>query len=150
MYFVDRQKIAQTLVYMNRLLDTFNREKWESAVEQLALERLAQNLIESVIDVGNQMIDGFIMRDPGGYEDIIDILEDESVLPQRDAAAIKEVIRFRKMLVQHYMDVDHKALQRTIAEHWNALKRFSEHVQKYLETELGPLSAFMPNDKTRG
>ena len=26
------------------------------------------------------MIDGFIMRDPGGYEDIIDIMEDEKVI----------------------------------------------------------------------
>ena len=26
------------------------------------------------------MIDGFIMRDPGSYEDIIDIMEDERVI----------------------------------------------------------------------
>ena len=37
-------------------------------------------VIESIIDVGNTMIDGFIMRDPGGYEDIIDIMEDEKVI----------------------------------------------------------------------
>ncbi|GAA3319942.1 hypothetical protein GCM10020331_028930 [Ectobacillus funiculus] len=29
------------------------------------------------LDVGNAIIDGFIMRDPGSYEDIIDILVDE-------------------------------------------------------------------------
>lgn len=34
--------------------------------DRLALERTASVLIEAVIDVGNQMIDAFIMRDPGG------------------------------------------------------------------------------------
>ena len=35
--------------------------------------------MESMMDVGNLMIDGFIMRDPGSYEDIIDILVDEKL-----------------------------------------------------------------------
>ena len=35
-----------------------------------------------MMDVGNLMIDGFIMRDPGSYEDIIDILIDEKVITQ--------------------------------------------------------------------
>ena len=49
---------------------------------QLALERMVQISIDSVLDVGNAMIDGFIMRDPGSYEDIIDILLDEKVITE--------------------------------------------------------------------
>ena len=38
------------------------------------------------------MIDGFIMRDPGSYEDIIDILMDERVISEEDGQGMKEVI----------------------------------------------------------
>lgn len=145
MYFVDRRKIGGTLRYMDSLLDLFENGDWGTRTGRLALERLAQNLIESMIDVGNQMIDGFIMRDPGGYDDVIDILADESVLPSEDASAIKEIVHLRRMLVQDYMAVDHERIQRVVANHLMPLKRFSAHVTDYLEKELGPVSAFSPD-----
>lgn len=148
MYFVDRQKISQTLAYMDDMLALFEKEtNWQSRVEQLALERLAQNIIESVIDVGNQMIDGFIMRDPGSYEDVIDILVDEKVIPKDQGGGFKTVIQLRKPLVQRYMLIDHQKLRETLAKHILPLKQFSKHVAGYLEQELGPVSAFSP-DKT--
>lgn len=36
------------------------------------------------------MIDGFIMRDPGSYEDIIDILVDERVIPKDTKLPIRD------------------------------------------------------------
>ncbi|RYL95669.1 DUF86 domain-containing protein [Sporolactobacillus sp. THM7-4] len=151
MYFVDRKELAKKLDYMNELLHIFHDQKnWENKVEALALERLAQNLIESMIDVGNQMIDGFIMRDPGGYDDVIDILADESVLPSGDAQEIKEVIHLRKTLVQDYTEVDHGTLRKTIADHFGPLQKFSSRIESYLEQEMGPVSAFSPDtDKKR-
>ena len=67
---------------MEELLALYEeKEDWKaSLIESLALARLAHVIVESMIDVGNTMIDGFIMRDPGGYEDIIDIMEDEKVI----------------------------------------------------------------------
>ena len=37
-------------------------------------------LIESSVDIGNMIIDAFILRDPGNYKDVIDILELEMLL----------------------------------------------------------------------
>lgn len=56
---------------------------WNTEIEKKALERIVHLLIENVLDVGNAMIDGFIMRDPGSYDDIIDILVDEKVVKKR-------------------------------------------------------------------
>lgn len=146
MYFVDRQKISRTLAYLDDILALFEKEtNWESDVNQLALERLAQNIIESIIDVGNHMIDGFIMRDPGSYEDIIDILVDEKVIPKDEEESFKAVIQLRKPLVQSYTSIDHQKLHTVLAQHLLPLKRFPEHVAGYLEQELGPVSAFAPN-----
>ena len=44
------------------------------------------------------MIDGFIMRDPGSYDDIFDILEDEKVITEEMCGSFKNVIQLRKNL----------------------------------------------------
>src|SRR5699024_3840645 len=102
MYFVDRDTIEATLVYMEELLSGFDGLDLGMLKDKLALERVVHMVGESILDVGNMMIDGFIMRDPGGYEDIIDILIDEEVLPESDKQAYYDIIRLRKPLVKDY------------------------------------------------
>ena len=78
MYFVDRDKIEEKLIYIDNQIQLFeSQQAWNTAIEKAALERIVQMTIEAILDVGNSMIDGFIMRDPGSYDDIIDIMEDE-------------------------------------------------------------------------
>lgn len=118
----------------------------DSLLKKLALERMAQGWIEAIIDVGNQMIDGFIMRDPGSYEDIIDILDDEKVIKPSEADSLKKVIGLRKMLVQDFTKVDHTYIQQTLKDNLRSITVFPERVRKYLEQELGPVSAFLPDE----
>ena len=92
MYFVDREKIEQILVFMNEQMNNFTHQReWNTTIEKLGLERVAHTLIESILDVGNSMIDGFIMRDPGSYEDIIDILLDEKVINELMSEDLKRL-----------------------------------------------------------
>ncbi|TCP19137.1 uncharacterized protein YutE (UPF0331/DUF86 family) [Scopulibacillus darangshiensis] len=145
MYFIDREKIERMLAYMTETLGLLKEtHTWTTPLEKLALERVAQNVIEAVIDVGNQMIDGFIMRDPGSYEDIIDILVDEQVVPREHEDGLKQVIRLRKSLVQDYVTLNHEAVYQVVKENIDKLVSFPKHVNDYLEKELGPVSAFMP------
>lgn len=145
MYFIDRKKITETVSYMNSLLDLYEEKKdWASLTDQLALERLANNVIESIIDVGNSMIDGFIMRDPGSYEDIIDILTDEKVIDSDMDQPLKNVVEVRKMLVREFMKADHEAIHSVLNSNFAALKKFGPKVEHYLVHELGPVSAFLP------
>lgn len=149
MYFVDRNKINSTIMYLDTLTCLLEeKQDWTSLeIDKLALERIAQNIIESMIDVGNSMIDGFIMRDPGSYEDIIDILTDEQVIPIEMDAPLKSVIQLRKMLVRDFIKVDHQVLSDTLLNHVNLLKEFPQKVTHYLTHELGPVSAFLPEEK---
>lgn len=148
MYFIDRSKITGTIQYMNSLLEFYEeRQDWTSMGDQLALERVCANVIESIIDVGNSMIDGFIMRDPGSYDDIVDILVDEKVIPEEMDQPLKQVIALRKMLVREFMKVDHQAIITAIDENLEALKAFGPKVEHYLVHELGPVSAFIPETK---
>lgn len=148
MYFIDRSKITETVIYMGKLVELYEKKaQWTSLTDELALERLASNMIESVIDVGNSMIDGFIMRDPGSYEDIIDILTDEKVVTPEMDGPLKQVIGLRKMLVREFEAVNHQELQDVLNRNLEALKDFGPKVEYYLEHELGPVSAFLPENK---
>ncbi|MCH1625541.1 type VII toxin-antitoxin system HepT family RNase toxin [Ferdinandcohnia quinoae] len=143
MYFVDREKIERTLKFIEEHLLLFNNHSvWTSIIEKKALERISQLLIDAVLDVGNSMIDGFIMRDPGSYDDIIDILEDEKVITSAHANQFKDIIRLRKILVQDYLEVNHDELILTIRENLTCVQSFPQAIRTYLENELGPVSAF--------
>ncbi|MFJ7753032.1 DUF86 domain-containing protein [Peribacillus muralis] len=143
MYFVDRQKIEQILVFLEKQLGIFegldNRDGDHS---ELITERLIHTSIDSVLDAGNAIIDGFIMRDPGSYDDIIDILHDEKVISEDKMVQFKKVLPLRKMLVQDFIEVDHQELHSVFKENIGAFKSFPHSVRDYLTNELGPVSAF--------
>lgn len=149
MYFVDRNKVNMTLSYMKEIVQVLEEtpDITSNNISKLALERIAQNVIESIIDVGNTMIDGFIMRDPGSYDDIIDILTDEKVISQEMDAPLKEVISLRKTLVRDFINVNHNEIAETLIANMSVIKQFSDQVEHYLTHELGPVSAFLPEDK---
>lgn len=143
MYFVNRSEIEAIITNMDNVLTEVKEDRsFSSTVEQLALERIVHVLIESILDVGNMMIDGFIMRDPGSYYDIIDILLDEKVLPQEDEISYKSFIDLRKMIVQDYLNIDHDTIQETLFAAKETLGKFSSHIRAYLVNELGVANAF--------
>src|SRR5690606_10228800 len=100
----------------------------------------------SIIDVGNSMIDGFIMRDPGSYDDIIDIMEDEKVITTEMSAPLKKVLGLRTMIVREFVEVDNEEVESVLNETKEVIKTFPEKVRYYLENELGPVSAFSPTE----
>jgi uncharacterized protein YutE (UPF0331/DUF86 family) len=143
MYFVDRKKIEQTLQCLEQTMAVFSaKEEYVQQIDQYALERMAQLMIDCILDIGNAIIDGFIMRDPGSYEDIIDILVDEKVVQLKEGEGLKEIVRLRKMLVQDYISVQHEQVIAALQEQRAVIEAYPSHVRRYLEQELGPVSAF--------
>lgn len=146
MYFVDRKLLDTRLGFLKEVLAYTEQiaQVPQSKTEQLAYERAIHLLIECILDIGNQMIDGFIMRDPGSYEDIIDILEDEQVIYDEVRASLKQLIQLRKLLVSQYTELDIHNLWQTYQQAKAQLRLFPDLVRGYLENELGPVSAFTP------
>jgi uncharacterized protein YutE (UPF0331/DUF86 family) len=145
MYFVDREKIEERLSYIEKQIENFEALKeCETIIEKLAVERMVHMVIEAVLDVGNSMIDGFIMRDPGSYDDILDILEDEKVITEEMCESFKRIIVLRKSLLQFYTNINHQELREAFHSELPALKRFATSVRGYIENELGPVTTFKP------
>ncbi|WP_273832294.1 DUF86 domain-containing protein [Guptibacillus sedimenti] len=146
MYFVDRKKIEEQLIYFDKMIKILKESSFQTELQMLGLERLHHVFIESMIDVGNSMIDGFIMRDPGSYEDIIEILSDEKVISSENAVRLKEVVGMRKPLMQEYVNPQHGALEQNLRKNLSALEQFPADIRKYLTQELGAVSAFLPDN----
>jgi uncharacterized protein YutE (UPF0331/DUF86 family) len=143
MYFVNREKLETTLVFLEKQISLFSSQtEWSTPLEKAALERITHLMIESMLDVGNSIIDGFIMRDPGSYDDIIDILIDEKVITAETGKSLKVLIQYRKVLVQLYTEIDHVELQKQFFRYIEAFALFPKNVRDYLTNELGPVSAF--------
>lgn len=143
MYFVDREKIEKTLQFIEGQVEVFQTlNEINDDVKKRALERVAHTLIDSVLTVGNAMIDGFIMRDPGSYEDIIDILLDEKVITEDMAEQFKTFLPYQKQLVHDYVELKHQKLFDTLNNCLEAFIQFPEKIRQYLEQELTGVTAF--------
>lgn len=149
MYFVDRNKITITLDHLDEILSIFEKEQnWlKDEISILALQRIGHNAMEAMMDVGNLIIDGFIMRDPGSYDDIIDILLDEKVITTDMEKPLKDVVGLRKMLVREFVQVNNKQVLEVLSGSLEAMKQFSTVAKNYIENELGPVSAFLPENE---
>lgn len=142
MYNVNVEAVEEALQCLEKTLpilktlSQMEEGQWdEDPVRFLAAQRGVHITIEAVIDVGNLLIDGFIMRDPGSYLDIIDILEDEKVISGALAGRLREWVDFRQALVKHYTRVDKRELLELLQKHVRALEDFPSCVREYVQRE---------------
>lgn len=143
MYDVNTKRIDEVLDQMSRmlaLLETLTARGKEALladeVALAAMERALHLSIEAVIDTGNALIDGFIMRDPGSYADIVEILRDETVVSDEQAGVLASVVEFRRFLVNEYTKVPQEAMIALVGKGLPVLRQFEPAVRSYLEKEL--------------
>jgi uncharacterized protein YutE (UPF0331/DUF86 family) len=144
MYDVNVKRISEILKHldilnqtMRELLDDEEKTFIEDSVRYFAGQRVLQLAIEAITDVGSLLIDGFIMRDPGSYQDIIEIMKDEQVLTADYSDRILRMVSYRKALTQGYLQLDRQELYRWLEEHVEDTQRFPKDIRKYLQQELG-------------
>lgn len=143
MYFVDKDKLTYKLNYLRKLTEDYSENK----ENHYAFERIAQMLIESSVDIGNMVIDGFILRDPGNYKDVIDILELEGVISKETQQGINQTVDVRKRFVHQYDQLDTKDLIPLFDDSLKDYERFIDEVINFLNNENVPVTAFGKGDQ---
>lgn len=137
-YDVDVERIQKQLHHLEQCAGVLQKleEKPSGLEARFSAERALHLAVECMIDVGTVMIDGFIMRDPGGYLDIVDILLDERVIDESTGERLKKHVRLRERLIRYYTEVDWEELRLYQAD-YDLYGRFQSQVQDYLKKELG-------------
>ncbi|EIE3641552.1 DUF86 domain-containing protein [Staphylococcus pseudintermedius] len=138
MYFVDKTQLETKLKYLKQLTEDYETVK----SNHYAFERVAQMLIESSVDIGNMIIDAFILRDPGNYKDVIDILELEGAISKETQHALHETIDVRRQFVHYYDTLDIAQLITLFDQTVPFYEQFIEEVLQFLENENVPVTAF--------
>ncbi|WP_127532530.1 DUF86 domain-containing protein [Paenibacillus kobensis] len=139
MYYVNVDQIRQRLDAIPAIVETLSvlSARWSgSLLEGMAQERALHLAIETVTDVGSFLIDGFIMRDASSYEDLVDIIAEENVLPEGLSAPLSELVKLRKPLVQNYYEWPRAELHPLSPKLPELLTGFKSAVEQYLEREL--------------
>ena len=138
MYFVNKEKLNTKLNYLQQVITDYPQSK----DNHYAFERIAQMFIESAVDIGNMVIDGFILRDPGNYKDVIDILELEKVISKDTQVHINKTVDVRKQFVHYYDELDTASLIPLFDETVPYYQQFIEEVIRFLKSEDVPVTAF--------
>lgn len=138
MYFVNKEKLNTKLNYLQQLITDYPQSK----DNHYAFERIAQMFIESAVDIGNMVIDGFLLRDPGNYKDVIDILELEKVISKDTQVHINKTVDVRKQFVHYYDELDTASLIPLFDETVPYYQQFIEEVIRFLKSEDVPVTAF--------
>ncbi|MCE4965329.1 DUF86 domain-containing protein [Staphylococcus chromogenes] len=138
MYFVNKEKLSRKLTYLKQLTEDYASVK----NNHYAFERVAQMLIESSVDIGNMIIDAFILRDPGNYKDVIDILELEGAISKETKLHLHKTIEVRKQFVHLYDELNMAEVQPLFDEALPYYRQFIEEVIYFLENENVPVTAF--------
>ncbi|WP_410511848.1 DUF86 domain-containing protein [Paenibacillus sp. BR2-3] len=141
MYYVNRKQIELILDQIpdiNTGLRSATADWNGSTLMGMVQERSLHLAIEVVTDVGSCLIDGFIMRDAGSYEDIISIIHEETVFGGIGIyEKLIELVALRKPLVQDYYEWDRSMLHPLTPVLPDILERFASDVRNYLNQELG-------------
>lgn len=138
MYFVDKDKLALKIKYLNQLIKDYETNK----SNHYAFERIAQMFIESAVDIGNMIIDGFILRDPGNYKDVIDILALEKVISKDTQHQINQTVDVRKQFVHYYDELNTTTLIPIFDEAVPFYQSYIDEVIQFLKNENVPITAF--------
>ena len=138
MYFVNKEKLDKKINYLQQLVNDYPKYR----DNHYAFERISQMLIESSVDIGNMIIDGFILRDPGNYKDVIDILELENVISKETQTHINDTVDVRKQFAHNYTELDVKEIMPLFDKALPYYKQFIQEVAQFLESENVPITAF--------
>lgn len=102
-------------------------------VLKLAAERAFHVAVECVTDVGNDIIDALVMRDAGGYSDIIKVLAEEDVVSQDWFHEFTKAIDFRQRLVRDYKAINAQEVEANVASCAALFPPYARSIQSYLQ-----------------
>lgn len=141
MYDVNVAKIEQALQYSDQLRNDIEAlavqlKDQHSQLHLLAAQRILQIHFEVFTDVANLLIDGFVMRDPGGYEDMVDIMDDEQVITPETSTMLRELIDYYRQTVKEFLSFQMNDTKRIFLRLYPHLGQFAREVRSYLQAEL--------------
>jgi len=127
-------RLREYLDYLRAMKDTSLESFMSDFKARGAAERYLQLAIESVIDIGNEIISSLQLRRPERYREIPDILAEAKIIPSELAERIAQMIGFRNLLVHNYAVInkalEHEFLQTRLSDFESYMKHMVNWLKK--------------------
>jgi uncharacterized protein YutE (UPF0331/DUF86 family) len=96
----------------------------EDDVRQAASIRYLQTAIEAVLDIANHIVarEGFGI--PKSYQEAVDLLVTNGILPSADEDTYRTMVRFRNRAVHLYDEIDAGEIHDILTSHLDDFERF--------------------------
>lgn len=142
MFRTDLDKVEERIkgyeALIRYLLEEYPKEALTAPqrMKELALERGFELLFHSFTDIAALLIDRFILRDPGSYEDMVDILVDEEILPPPSSSVWKEMISiYRRLTREYYRNEGATSLLSLLEQERDEFLLFPDRVRSFIRQE---------------
>jgi len=135
------EKLSRLREYIGYLRDMKNTslESFTSDFKvRGAAERYLQLAIESVIDIGNEIISSLQLRRPGRYAEIPYILAEAEIIPREFAEEIAKMIGFRNLLVHDYAIVNRRLEHEFLQTRLSDFELYVKHIADWLKKKPSP------------
>jgi len=96
-----------------------------------AAERFLQLAIESILDLGNQIIAARELSEPTSYREIPLVLGRAGILPTDFAESLVPMVKFRNVLVHDYADLDLNLVHEIVVNRRQNLRQCLGYLSRY-------------------
>ena len=131
-------RLREYLGYLDMIKDISLEDFLGDFKARGAAERYLQLSIESVIDIGNEVISILQLRRPERYREIPHILAEERIIPKEFADRIAQMIGFRNLLVHDYAVINKALEHEFLKTRLSDFKLFMEHIANWLKKKPFP------------
>ena len=100
-----------------------------------AAERYLQLAIESVIDIGSEIISSLQLPKPERYKDIPKTLDEAGIIPKRLSHELTRMIGFRNILVHDYAVIDRELEHEFLRERLSDFEAYMAHIAQWLKAK---------------
>lgn len=135
---LDRERIAQKLEALSRLLRDWEEASQKITVRELRADRktclflcyVMESSIQIALDLSNHLIANADLPRPAAYRESFRILGEGGWLAKGLAAKLQELAGFRNILAHVYPDLDYAKMLPHVRSSWKTLRDFSRAVAK--------------------
>ncbi|WAH35725.1 DUF86 domain-containing protein [Alicyclobacillus dauci] len=107
-------------------------DPWELDLTwRLAAERALHTSVEYTTDIGSLIIDALVMRDPGGYADILKVLVEENVLENDWFVSFSEIMPLRARFIRDHANVQPHEVREAVERFGPMFPAFSSAIVQY-------------------
>lgn len=130
--------LARLSSYVEKLeiIARFSLQEFQGSFMHVeSAKHLLQVSIECCLDISHHIIASERYRTPGTYVESLEILAEESVIPQEYLASFRQMVRFRNRLVHLYWDVEEVDLYEILQTRLGDFDVFASNIVAFMQKQ---------------